>query len=134
VFDFVERLFRGIAPDPSDGFFSLRLVRECSERWRIRQGVVLPVERSEDMGAMVMAFCQGGIGYAATSDLSERALEQTVSRARFHRGLQLSEHARTRDAAPARGLPFTGSKILASASPDRQNTNFNRGKRAASRQ
>jgi predicted Zn-dependent protease len=83
VFDFVERLFRGIAPDPSDGFFSLRLVRECSERWRIRQGVVLPVERSEDMGAMVMAFCQGGIGYAATSDLSERALEQTVSRARF---------------------------------------------------
>jgi predicted Zn-dependent protease len=81
VFDFVERLFSRAAPDPAQGFLSFRAVREISERWRIRQGVFLPVERSEDAGVMVTSFAGGGIGYAATSDWSEPSLTRAISRA-----------------------------------------------------
>lgn len=83
MFDFVERLFQRLVPDSSHGFFSFRVVHERSEGWRMRQGVILPVERVEDIGVMVTAHCRGGIGYAATSDLSEPSLVGAISRARL---------------------------------------------------
>jgi predicted Zn-dependent protease len=83
VFDLVERLFQRVAPDPSDGFYSFRMVQERSEGWRMRQGVIFPVERSEDIGVMVTAHCGGGMGYAATCDLSEQSLTDAIYRARL---------------------------------------------------
>jgi predicted Zn-dependent protease len=74
MFEQIERHFLGACPDASRGFFSLRVVRERSERLRLRQGVLLPVERSDDFGLMATAMIAGGMGYGATSDLSERGV------------------------------------------------------------
>lgn len=78
----VEKAFAAIAPDPSVGFVSLRLLHERHERLRMRQGIVEPVERTEDRGLMVTALVDGGIGYAATSDVSERGVAEALERAR----------------------------------------------------
>jgi predicted Zn-dependent protease len=78
----VEAWFGAIAPDPSEGFVSLRLVDERSERLRMRQGVMLPAARSDDVGLMVTALIGGGVGYAATSDVSERGVADAIARAR----------------------------------------------------
>lgn len=78
----VERAFRAIAPDPSVGFVSLRLLHERTERLRMRQGVVQPVERGEDRGVMITALIGGGIGYGATSDVSEHGIAGALDRAR----------------------------------------------------
>src|SRR6185312_16319963 len=74
MFESIERHFERACPDPSKGFFALRIVRERSERLRMRQGVLLPVERSDDFGVMATAYVGGGMGYGATSDLSERGI------------------------------------------------------------
>ncbi len=78
----VERWFSAIAPDPSVGFFSVRVLSERSEQLRMRQGIVEPLERADDVGMMVTALVDGGIGYAASSDLSERGLADALERAR----------------------------------------------------
>jgi len=71
-------------------FCSLRVVQERSERVQVRQGVVQPVVRQRDIGAMVTAVVGGGVGYGATSDLSStglgRALDAAVSWARSTAG------------------------------------------------
>ena len=82
MFEHVERAFASLAPDPSVGFFSLRVQRERTERLRERQGILQPVHRGEDFGVMVTALAGGGLGYAATSDLSERGLARAIERAR----------------------------------------------------
>jgi predicted Zn-dependent protease len=78
----VERWFAAVAPDSSAGFVSLRLAHERSERLRMRQGILLPAERSDDVGLMVTALIGGGIGYAATSDVSEAGVADATRRAR----------------------------------------------------
>ena len=74
----VER-FRQAAP-PVD-FCSLRYVRERSEYLAVRQDVVQPFATSEDSGAMVTIYAGGGMGYAATSDLSLSGLRRAAERA-----------------------------------------------------
>ncbi len=78
----LERNFQRLCPDPSEGFFSLRWVREQGERLRMQQGVLLPVDRAEDQGIMVSAWIDGGVGYAATNDLSEKGIGDAIARAR----------------------------------------------------
>ncbi len=78
----VERFFAAVAPDPSVGFVSLRFSHERSERLRMRQGILLPMERVDDVGLMVTALVGGGIGYAATSDISEGGFASAIDRAR----------------------------------------------------
>jgi predicted Zn-dependent protease len=77
--------FRQAVP-PVD-FCSLRYVRERSEYLAVRQDVVQPVATSEDYGAMLTVYDGGGMGYAATSDLSlgglRRAAEQAHDWARL---------------------------------------------------
>lgn len=80
--DEVEKAFAAIAPDPSVGFVSLRLVHERHERLRMRQGIVEPAAQSHDRGLMITALIEGGIGYAATSDVSERGIAEALERAR----------------------------------------------------
>ena len=77
----VERWFAALAPDPSVGFFSLRFSNERSERLSMRQGIVQPVERADDVGIMVTALLDGGIGYAASSDVSEVGVRDAIERA-----------------------------------------------------
>jgi predicted Zn-dependent protease len=77
----VERWFAAVAPDPARGFVSLRLLEQRSERLRMRQGLMLPAEQEDDVGLMATALVDGGIGYAATSDVSERGVAEAIERA-----------------------------------------------------
>ncbi len=76
----IAELFRRVAPQVD--FCSLRFVDERSEMLRMRQNVLQPVARSTDTGAMVTVIDGGGLGYAATSDLSARGLETACAQAR----------------------------------------------------
>jgi predicted Zn-dependent protease len=71
--------FRQAAP-PVD-FCSLRYVHERSEYLAVRQDVVQPVTTSEDSGAMLTVYDDGGMGYAATSDLSLSGLRRAAEQA-----------------------------------------------------
>ena len=51
-------------------WWSLRVMRESAEALSVRSGVVEPPKLSEDLGAMVTVVDAGGMGYAATADLS----------------------------------------------------------------
>ena len=66
---------------PAVDFCSLRYVRERSEYLAVRQDVVQPFATSEDSGAMVTVYDGGGMGYAATSDLSLSGLRRAAERA-----------------------------------------------------
>jgi predicted Zn-dependent protease len=75
----IERRFKAVTP-PS-GFCSLRLVDHREEQIAVRQDVVQPVSTTEDLGAMITVIDGGGLGYAATSDLSEEGLREAVRHA-----------------------------------------------------
>ncbi len=72
----IEQRFSAIAPHVD--FCSLRLVNERDEQLSVRQNVLQPVSTSDDVGAMLMVIHQGGMGYAATSDLTEKGLRSAV--------------------------------------------------------
>jgi predicted Zn-dependent protease len=79
-FSELEGQFRALAPPVE--FCSLRAVRERAERLSVRRGVVQPVRRSEDWGAMVTVAEGGGLGYAATADLTRAGLVRAIEAAR----------------------------------------------------
>ena len=76
----IQERFQRIAPQA--GFCSLRLVEEISQHVSVRQNIVQPVTNSEDLGAMITVVDAGGLGYAATSDLSQAGLARAAERAR----------------------------------------------------
>ncbi|MGD8396241.1 MAG: TldD/PmbA family protein [Candidatus Eiseniibacteriota bacterium] len=78
--DTIEKRFRRVAPDVD--FCSLRFMDERQEALQVRQGVLQPVSTSVDRGVMITIIDQGGLGYAATSDLTESGLKQAVREAR----------------------------------------------------
>lgn len=80
-------LLARIAP-PAD-FVSLRLVHDRREGLSVRRGVVQPPSLWVDRGAMVTVIDSGGIGYAATSDLSFAGLYQAAREA--HRWAERSQ-------------------------------------------
>ena len=84
MLDVLERRFKATAPRVDR--CSLRFMQEKHEQVAVRQDVVQPVQKSTDAGVMVTVIDQGGMGYAATSDLSEaglrRAFEQATEWAR----------------------------------------------------
>ncbi|GIK84716.1 MAG: peptidase C69 [Betaproteobacteria bacterium] len=67
-------------------FWSLRFVEEIAEVYAVRKNVAQPLAVSTDRGAMATVHADGGLGYAATSDLSPpglvRALRQALAWAR----------------------------------------------------
>jgi predicted Zn-dependent protease len=71
--------FRRLAP--AADYCSLRVVEERSESISVRQDNAEPVRASIDSGAMVTILDGDGIGYAATSDLSDDGLRWALSRA-----------------------------------------------------
>ena len=76
----VERRFREIAP--AVDFCSLRFVEERDEHVSVRRGVPQPPSTSLDVGAMITVADGGGLGYAATSDLTTAGLRRAAERAR----------------------------------------------------
>ena len=79
--DVIEKRFAEVKPADVD-FCSLRWMRGGSERVSVRHGVLQPVVSGEDQGAMVTIINGGGMGYAATSDLSVEGLRRAVGQAR----------------------------------------------------
>jgi len=77
--DSVAARFRQLAP--AADHCSLRVVEERSETISVRQNSPEPVHASMDQGAMVTIVDGDGIGYAATSDLSNDGLRWAIERA-----------------------------------------------------
>ncbi len=67
-FDAVAARFRAAAPAVE--FCSLRLVDTRDEHLAVRRGVVQPPQITYDRGAMITVHHGGGVGYAATPDLT----------------------------------------------------------------
>jgi predicted Zn-dependent protease len=96
MLDKLEKRFAAVAPRAD--FCSLRFVSERSELIRVRQNIVEPVVTGENAGAMMTVCSGGGMGYAATSDLTtgglRRAAEQALRWARDSAGRMLVDYAR----------------------------------------
>jgi predicted Zn-dependent protease len=75
-----ESLFKRVAP--AADFCSFRFVEETAERIAVQQGVAEPPSLSIDRGVMITVVDRGGMGYAATSDLTEAGLREAARRAR----------------------------------------------------
>lgn len=63
-------------------FWNVRIVQTTSEELSVRQRVVQPARNGVDAGLMITVLDEGGIGYAATSDMSEHGIQQAFERAR----------------------------------------------------
>ena len=110
--------FRRLAP--AADYCALRAVDEISDVTSVRQCVAEPTRRSIDRGAMLTVVEGDGIGYAATSDLSDDGLREAIARARhwarltqgrsvFAASAPRMPKPAGRYAAPARA-PLTSSK------------------------
>ncbi len=74
----VQRFLRLI---PAGRSGSIRLVESHSERVAVRQDVVQPLHTDASAGAMITIIAGGGMGYAASADLSEAGLQHAIERA-----------------------------------------------------
>lgn len=72
---------------PAADYWSLRLVQEEADQLAVRQGVTEPSALSMGAGAMVTLVTGGGVGYGATSDLSDSGLRAATARAAQWAGL-----------------------------------------------
>jgi predicted Zn-dependent protease len=75
----LQKDFREQAPQAS--FCSMRYVEETSEQLAVRQDVAEPPLTAIDRGVMVTVIKNGGLGYAATSDLSRSGIKAALDRA-----------------------------------------------------
>lgn len=80
MFDTIAARFR--EQIPAVDFCSLRLARERSQEIHVRQGVLQPLRNTDDVGGMVVVHHGGGIGYAATGDLTASGLAAAIRIAR----------------------------------------------------
>ncbi len=79
MFGSLDRAFANAVP--SGIACSLRAEWTASEHYSVRRGVPAPSRRSTNLGAMITVEHGGAIGYAATTDLSERGLHHAISQA-----------------------------------------------------
>jgi predicted Zn-dependent protease len=80
MLDDLETLTQRVAP--ADARWTLRAVDEVAETLNVRQDVAEAPQRSRDAGVMVSVAQGGGLGHAATADLSEAGLAHAFARAR----------------------------------------------------
>ena len=80
----LEAGFRKVVPRVD--FCSLRFFHSRDEVLSVRQDVPEPIVRNEDMGVMLTVMNKGGMGYAATSDLSVAGLKAAVDQAKLWAG------------------------------------------------
>ena len=64
-------------------YASARLVDERTERLSVRRHQLEPIHLDVDTGVMISIWQRGGLGYAATADLSDAGLAAAVERARY---------------------------------------------------
>jgi len=74
------RLLQALPTDVDEA--SIRLWDEQSESLSVRQGQLGPVANNFDAGVMVTVWHNGGLGYAATADLTDDGLRSAVDQAR----------------------------------------------------
>lgn len=79
MLDTIATRFASVAP--ALDFWALRLVNETHERISVRQNVVQPIANARTLGALVTVMDRGGLGYAATTDLSPAGLRTMASHA-----------------------------------------------------
>jgi predicted Zn-dependent protease len=79
MFDAIDRWAHQVAP--ANDRWSVRAVRERSELLTVRQNIAQAPQRDFDAGAMVTVSRHGGLGHAATADLSETGLAAAFVRA-----------------------------------------------------
>ena len=79
MLDSIQKDFQSLAPKAD--FCSLRYVEEISEQLSVQQNVAAPPQTCIDRGVMVSVIKSGGLGYAATSDLSRQGLKEALDRA-----------------------------------------------------
>ena len=77
----LEDRLRRVLPSDVD-YASARLHDERSEHLRVRRNELEPIFTEYDTGVMISIWDGGGLGYAATADLSDAGLELAVERAR----------------------------------------------------
>lgn len=80
MFAEIKQRFRKVLPDLP--FCSLRYVVKRSEEITVRNQIAEPPLLNYDTGAMITLIEAGGLGYAATSDLSTAGLYEAIIRAR----------------------------------------------------
>ncbi len=79
MFDDIEARFRDLAPSVER--CTLRIERRREERLSVERGAPRPRRALDSFGAMVTVRNRGGLGYAATSDLSNAGLAAAIARA-----------------------------------------------------
>ena len=79
MFDALDSLTQRVAP--ADARWTLRAVDESSETLTVRQDVAEAPQRGRETGVMVSVSRAGGLGHAATADLSEAGLADVFERA-----------------------------------------------------
>ncbi len=77
----IEERLRAALPADVD-HASARLVEERSEHLRVRRHQLDPIFNQFDAGVMIAIWHDGGLGYAATNDLSPAGLDDAVATAR----------------------------------------------------
>jgi predicted Zn-dependent protease len=77
MLDLIATRFKKIAP--AVDFWSLRIVSEQSQDITVRQDILQPVQNGSGAGVMLTIINSGGIGYAATSDITELGLKKAIS-------------------------------------------------------
>jgi predicted Zn-dependent protease len=77
--DTLEQRFRQVLPKAD--YVSLRYMNSTDEMVGVRQDVPQPLYHGRDAGAMVTVIDKGGMGYAATGDLSVEGLRAAMKRA-----------------------------------------------------
>jgi predicted Zn-dependent protease len=102
-------------------FWSVRIVSERTDDHAVRNDVAQPLRLASDRGAMLVAWCGRGAGYAATADLSERglqaALDIATQRAKACASVSLIDH--TQIARPVESGTYE-SPAVAQTLPDRR--------------
>ena len=78
----LEDRLRAVLPSDVD-YASARLVDERSEHLSVRRNQLEPMHTEFDTGVMITIWNDGGLGYAATTDLSDDGLAAAVDRARY---------------------------------------------------
>ena len=76
----ISQWFTRLIP-PGLDYCSLRWVNKASELMVVKKDVLQPIQRRDDCGVMICVMHQGGLGYAATADLSETGIARAIEQA-----------------------------------------------------
>jgi predicted Zn-dependent protease len=77
--DAIIDTFKRLAPAVE--FWSVRLVDTREQGLKVRQNILQPIQNARSRGIFITVLDRGGIGYGATSDLSEHGLIEALEQA-----------------------------------------------------